>query len=136
MRFGINTFLWTANFGEKEFGLLPDIKVHGFDGIEVTLIRQEEFAAGAIRRALAENELGCTVCSVLPNGYSLLSEDAETRARSVTRLERQYQTDGGCGCECHRGTFVLTCWAIYRGGGARPMNGSGWWRATSSLGRR
>lgn len=87
MRFGINTFLWTANFGEREFGLLPDIKAHGFDGIEVTLIRQEEFAAGAIRRALAENELGCTVCSVLPNGYSLVSEDAETRARSVTRLK-------------------------------------------------
>jgi D-psicose/D-tagatose/L-ribulose 3-epimerase len=84
MRFGINTFLWSSNFGPSEFHLLPEIKQHGFDGIEATLLDSQTFNAGAIRRALEQNELSCTVCAVLPNQYSLICPDAAVRARSKT----------------------------------------------------
>jgi D-psicose/D-tagatose/L-ribulose 3-epimerase len=85
MKFGINMFLWTSNFGSEDFALLPAIKEHGFDSIEVTLIRPENFEASAIRRALGEQELSCTVCSVLPSDLSLIS-DAGTRNRTVAHL--------------------------------------------------
>ncbi|MDQ2839690.1 MAG: sugar phosphate isomerase/epimerase [Acidobacteriota bacterium] len=86
MKFGINTFLWTANFGSGDFALLPGIKSHGFDGIEVTLVRPEQFEATSIRRALDENGLTCTVCSVLPSGLSLIADNAGTRAKTVEHL--------------------------------------------------
>ncbi|HEX4169331.1 MAG TPA: sugar phosphate isomerase/epimerase family protein [Bryobacteraceae bacterium] len=86
MKFGINTFLWSAHFGPADFGLLPQIKEHGFDGIEATLIRPDDFAADAIRRALDENQLGCTVCSVLPPELSLITDDAATRKKTVAHL--------------------------------------------------
>ena len=86
MKFGINTFLWSAHFGPADFHLLPAIKAHGFDGIEATLIRPEHFAAAAIRRALAENELDCTICSVLPAELSLITEDAATLQKTVDHL--------------------------------------------------
>jgi sugar phosphate isomerase/epimerase len=66
MKFGINTFLWTAHFGPADFGLLPRIKANGLDGIEATLIWSGDCPAAAIRHALQENELRCTICSVLP----------------------------------------------------------------------
>ncbi len=66
MKFGVNTFLWTGNFGPEHFHLLPKIKASGFDGIEVALIRPTDFKAADIRKALAQNALECTVCSVLP----------------------------------------------------------------------
>lgn len=88
MKFGVNTFLWTANFGPADFDLLPRIKANGFDGIEATLIRPKDFAATAIRHALKENELQCTVCSVIPPELSLITEDAATRRNTVAHLSK------------------------------------------------
>lgn len=86
MRYGINTFLWSSNFGPSDFHLLPKIKQHGFDGIEATLLDLNTFQAKAIRTALEDSGLSCTVCAVLPNGYSLISSDEVVRARSKTYL--------------------------------------------------
>ena len=52
MKFGVNTFLWTGNFGPEHFDLLPKIKQNGFDGIEVALIRPVDFKAAEIRKRL------------------------------------------------------------------------------------
>jgi D-psicose/D-tagatose/L-ribulose 3-epimerase len=87
VKFGVNTFLWTENFGSKDFGLLPTIRSQGFDGVEVTLIHPRHFEANAIRQALAEHGLGCTICSVLPAELSLISEDAATRTRARAHLK-------------------------------------------------
>lgn len=86
MKFGINSFLWTENFGRAHFALLPEIRKRGFDGIEVSLFHAADFEAAAIRRALDENQLSCTVCSVLPAGFSLVSDDRAVRDRTLTHL--------------------------------------------------
>jgi D-psicose/D-tagatose/L-ribulose 3-epimerase len=86
MKFGVNTFLWTANFGPEHFALLPKIREGGFDGIEVALIHPADFKASEIRRALAQNNLECTVCSVLPGDLSLISPDAAVRRKTVAHL--------------------------------------------------
>ena len=87
MKFGINTFLWTADFGPQNFHLLPEIRQHGFDGVEVSLFRPAQFQATAIRRAVEENGMSCTVCSVLPSGFSLISDDAAVRRNTVAHLK-------------------------------------------------
>ncbi|MBV8069117.1 MAG: sugar phosphate isomerase/epimerase [Acidobacteriaceae bacterium] len=87
MKFGINTFLWTAEFKEDNFHLLPVIRSHGFDGVEVSLFRPAGFPAAKIRRALADERLECTVCSVLPRGVSLISEDRNVRGEAVSHLK-------------------------------------------------
>jgi D-psicose/D-tagatose/L-ribulose 3-epimerase len=86
MKFGINSFLWTENFGSRNFALLPTIRDHGFDGIEVSLFRAADFEARAIRRALEENQLACTICSVLPGGLSLVSDDRTVREQTIAHL--------------------------------------------------
>jgi D-psicose/D-tagatose/L-ribulose 3-epimerase len=87
MKFGVNTFIWTANFDRSNLPLLPKIKEHGFDGVEVPLFRAAEFAAADIRKGLEANGLECTVCSILPSKLSLISEDAAVRAATVTHLK-------------------------------------------------
>ena len=87
MKFGVNTFIWTANFDRSNLPLLPKIKEHGFDGVEVPLFRAAEFAAADIRKGLEANGLECTVCSILPGKLSLISEDAAVRAATVTHLK-------------------------------------------------
>lgn len=87
MRFGINTFLWTAEFGPEHFGLLPEIRERGFDGVEVSLFRPAQFPAAAIRRAVEANGMSSTVCSVLTPGLSLISDDASVRAKTITHMK-------------------------------------------------
>ncbi len=43
MKFGVNTFIWSAEFNQSNFPLLPVIKQAGFDGVEVPLFRPKEF---------------------------------------------------------------------------------------------
>ena len=35
MKFGVNTFIWSATFDQSHFDLLPTIKEAGFDGVEL-----------------------------------------------------------------------------------------------------
>jgi D-psicose/D-tagatose/L-ribulose 3-epimerase len=87
MKFGVNMFIWTANFGAADTHLLPAIRQHGFDGIEVPIFNPAEFPAELIRRTTAENGLECTVCSVIPEGMSVFSDDADVRRRTRAHLE-------------------------------------------------
>jgi D-psicose/D-tagatose/L-ribulose 3-epimerase len=87
MKYGVNTFIWTAAFDRSHFFLLPGIKQAGFDGVELPLINPDQVDAGAIRQVLAENELECNFCSVIPSGLSAISEDAEVRRRTRAHLE-------------------------------------------------
>lgn len=97
MKFGVNTFLWSADFDASNFDLLPQIKAAGFDGAELPLLRPAKFAAPAIRKALEANGLQCTMCTVLVDGHSLISDDAEVRRRTVAHLKDVAKTAAEAG---------------------------------------
>jgi D-psicose/D-tagatose/L-ribulose 3-epimerase len=99
MKFGVNTFIWTASFDRSHFALLPGIKKAGFDGVELPLINLDEVDAGAIRKTLAENELECTFCSVIPSGMSVISDDAGVRAKTRAHLESCIQVAAEAGAK-------------------------------------
>jgi D-psicose/D-tagatose/L-ribulose 3-epimerase len=99
MKFGVNTFLWTTTFTEQNFGLLPAIRDHGFDGIEVSLFHPQEFQATKIRHALSKQALGCTVCSVLPKGLSLICDDPDIRRKTRSHLSDCVQVTAEAGAD-------------------------------------
>ena len=63
MKYGVNTFIWTASFTRDNLPLLPEIKRHGFDGIEVSMFDPADFALDDIRKGLAQHSLECTTVS-------------------------------------------------------------------------
>jgi D-psicose/D-tagatose/L-ribulose 3-epimerase len=87
MKFGVNTFIWSAGFDRSNLPLLPRIKSWGFDGVEVPLFRPKEFPAALIREGVESNGLECTVCSVLVDGMNLISGDADVRRRTQAHLK-------------------------------------------------
>ena len=87
MKFGVNTFIWSATFEPVHFGLLPTIKEAGFDGVEIPLFRPQDLAAAAIRKATGANGLECNACTVLVDGLSLISESADIRRQTTTHLK-------------------------------------------------
>ncbi|MSO51719.1 MAG: sugar phosphate isomerase/epimerase [Acidobacteria bacterium] len=87
MKVGVNSFIWSADFGTAQLPLLPRIKAWGFDGVEVPIFRPREFAAADIRAGVEANHLECTVCSVLVQGFSLISDDAGVRRATLTHMQ-------------------------------------------------
>ncbi|HEU0140945.1 MAG TPA: sugar phosphate isomerase/epimerase [Bryobacteraceae bacterium] len=87
MKFGVNMFIWTSEFGESDLPLLPTIKERGFDGIEIPIFSPSTFPAARIRQALRENGLETTICSVIPNGLSIIADDPNVRAQTIAHLE-------------------------------------------------
>jgi D-psicose/D-tagatose/L-ribulose 3-epimerase len=86
MKFGVNTFIWTAQFDGSSLPLLPPIKEHGFDGIEVPVFRPVSFAAEAIRKGTEAIGLEVTTCSVMVDGMSLIHAEASVRRRTAEHL--------------------------------------------------
>lgn len=97
MKFGVNTFIWSATFGPSNFGLLPSIKEAGFDGVELPLFRSKDFAASQIRQATEAYGLECNACTVLVDGLSLISEDAAIRRRTHLHLADLIKTAADAG---------------------------------------
>jgi D-psicose/D-tagatose/L-ribulose 3-epimerase len=86
MKLAVNMFIWSANFGPADVSLLPRIKAAGFDGIELPLFQPGDFAARELRRAAEANGLVPIVCSIIPSGLNLVSDDADVRRRTQTHL--------------------------------------------------
>jgi len=86
MKFGVNALIWTANFDAACLPLLPVIKEKGFDGVELPAFEPTGMPVAEIRKALAENDLECTVCSVLTGDLSLITHDASIRKKAQTRI--------------------------------------------------
>ena len=99
MKYGVNTFIWTASFTRENFPLLPEIKRHGFDGIEVSMFRPADFALDDIRQGIAENHLECTICSVIPQGLSVISDDPSVRQKTRVHLEDCIKTTAEVGAQ-------------------------------------
>jgi D-psicose/D-tagatose/L-ribulose 3-epimerase len=87
MKFGVNTFIWAASFERSNLPLLPQIKEAGFDGVEVPLFQPAQFAAADIRKGLEENDLECTICSVLTGGTNIISDDAAVRRKTGVHMQ-------------------------------------------------
>ena len=83
MKFGVNMFIWTANFDGRHLHLLPMVKQAGFDSFEVPMFRPREFAARDIRRGAEENGLEPTVCAVLTGGLNTISADPGARSFTI-----------------------------------------------------
>jgi D-psicose/D-tagatose/L-ribulose 3-epimerase len=99
MKFGVNLLIWTANFDASHLPLFPRIRAAGFDGVEVLMYKGRDFATSALRRGLAETGMECTICSVLVEGLSLISDDAAIRTKAVEQLRENIATTAEAGAK-------------------------------------
>lgn len=86
MKIGVSAFAWTSEFNESHYKLLPEIREHGLCALEVAMFEPCRVSASNLRRAVAANDLECTVCAILPAAINPISPDASMRNRSFTHL--------------------------------------------------
>jgi D-psicose/D-tagatose/L-ribulose 3-epimerase len=87
MKIGVNTLLWTAHFDREHIELLPRVKEHGFDAIEIARFNWDAFPAADVRREAGRLSLDVIGCTAMP-GLSLIHEEAGERARAVEYVKQ------------------------------------------------
>jgi len=105
MKFGVNTFLWTANFDRSTLSVLPRIQEWGFDGVEFGTFAFDTFPAAEAKNMLADLGLGCTVCTALIGNQSLATEDAGVRKATRDLLLRAIEGTAAVGAKTLAGPF-------------------------------
>ena len=86
MKIGVSAFAWTSEFNESHYKLLPEIREHGLYALEIPMFEPRRISASNLRRAIAANDLECTVCAILPAAINPISADASVRSKSFTHL--------------------------------------------------
>ena len=86
MKFAVNALIWTTEFDQRSFSLLPRLRECGFDGFEVPIFQPANVPAKEIRQALSASNLECTVCSILPAGMNPISDGSDIRRRTRQHL--------------------------------------------------
>jgi D-psicose/D-tagatose/L-ribulose 3-epimerase len=77
MKLGVNTLIWTARFETQDLALFPEIKSHGFDGVEVARFDFDNFPAREIRNTADGNGLELILCSAFTGDLSLAGDNPE-----------------------------------------------------------
>jgi D-psicose/D-tagatose/L-ribulose 3-epimerase len=128
MRISVNTLLWQVDFTPAHLSLLPRLKAHGFEGVEVPVFQPATFDAAAIRKGFAANGLEMTVCSIVPPGLSLIGDDAGALAKGRQHLRDVIKVTADCGARLIAGP--LYCPVGYLPG--RRRTADEWKRAVES----
>jgi len=96
MKYGVNLLIWTANFTEEHFPLLPKLKAAGFDGVELPLFAPDGYPAHRVKQELEANGLEATTCVIIPQG-NLFDADATARATAMDHMKKAIEVNAELG---------------------------------------
>ena len=106
MRIGFNMLLWTPFVTEEHFPLFERLKATGYDGVEIPLFSGDPAHYAGVGKALADNGLGCTTVTVIPDqAHNPISPDAGDREGAVSYLKWAVDCSAALGAEVLCGPY-------------------------------
>jgi D-psicose/D-tagatose/L-ribulose 3-epimerase len=88
MKTGINLLLWTPFVTDEHFPILEKLKAAGYDGAEIPLFSGEPDHYQKVGKALKDNGLASTACTVMPDEeHNPISADPKHRQGGVDYLK-------------------------------------------------
>lgn len=103
MRFGVNSFLFTDTFNERDLPLLERSRELGFDVLEITPIEPDEFPARRVRQLAEELDMSVNINFALPEEANTISPDPAVRRRSVELSKKIVDLCAEAGAEIYCG---------------------------------
>ncbi|MFN7919043.1 MAG: sugar phosphate isomerase/epimerase [Bryobacteraceae bacterium] len=106
MKIGVNTLIWSAGFGAEHIPLMAEIKLHGFDAIEVARFDWSGFPAGDVGKEAKRLGLDVTVCTAFGSkDRSLVCDDAAIRSATRAYMKESIEATAAMGGRVLAGPF-------------------------------
>jgi len=88
LKFGVDTFIWTENFTEKDIPLIEKSKGLGFDVIETFISNPDTFPTKLVKDKIKEVEIEVVTATVLGDSTNLINPDPNIRKKGIEYLKK------------------------------------------------
>ncbi len=120
--FGVDSFIWSESFSEKDLWIIPKAKALGFETIDLAVAHPERFPAQKVKQAAADAGIALVTTHTLNKDTNLISPDARTRAKGVSALKTMVDINYELGSPIFGGV-IYAGWGCITG---RPRTQEEW----------
>ncbi len=86
--FGVDSFIWSEVFEEKDLWIIPKAEELGFEVIDIAVAHPETFPTAKVKAELAKTHLKVVTTTTLGAETNLISPDEKIRANAIKHLKK------------------------------------------------
>ena len=87
-KIGVDTFIWTENFMEKDLYIIDKAKELGFDAVDICITHPETFPSKQIKERVKAVDIEIVTTTVLGKETNLIDPDEKVRKKGVEYLKK------------------------------------------------
>lgn len=121
-KFGVDSFIWSEDFGEKDVSIIPKAKQLGFEVVDLAIAHPEKFPLEKVLEAKKETGIELVTTTTLGADTNPISPDPDIRANGVSHMKLMIDINRKIGSK-------ITGGVIYAGWGCltkRPRTEREW----------
>ncbi|MDF9824351.1 D-psicose/D-tagatose/L-ribulose 3-epimerase [Breznakia sp. PF5-3] len=88
IRFGVDSFIWSEVFSEKDLWIIPKAEALGFETIDIAIAHPFTFPTEKVKAELEKTNLEVVTTTTLGADTNLISEDAAIRRKGIDSLKK------------------------------------------------
>jgi D-psicose/D-tagatose/L-ribulose 3-epimerase len=86
-KIGVDSFIWSENFSEKDIWIIPKAKELGFAAIDISISHPESFPTGKVLNEVKKTGIEVVTTHTLHKGTNIISADPKVRKKGVEMLK-------------------------------------------------
>ena len=98
-KFGVDSFIWSEVFSEKDLWIIPKAKKLGFEVVDLAIAHPETFPTQKVKEEAAKAEIELVTTTTLSDKTNIISPDPAIRANGVKSLKQLVDINYELGAE-------------------------------------
>jgi len=86
-KFGVDTFIWSEVFSERDLWIIPKAKELGFEVLDIAIAHPETFPTDKVKKEVEKTGIEVVTTTTLNKNTNLISPDSAIRANGVKSLK-------------------------------------------------
>jgi len=86
-KFGVDTFIWSEAFSEKDLWIIPKAKELGFEVLDISISHPESFPTSLVKKKVEEVGIEVVTTTTLGEETNLISPDPDIRAQGIKHMK-------------------------------------------------
>ncbi|MFC1916118.1 sugar phosphate isomerase/epimerase family protein [Chloroflexota bacterium] len=87
-KFGVDTFIWSEHFTEKDLPLIEKAKSRGFEVLDIAIVHPEEFPTELVKEKIKEVAIEVVTTTTLNKNTNVIDPNPEVRKRGIESLKK------------------------------------------------
>lgn len=129
LKFGVDSFIWTENFNEKDIWIIQKAKDMGFEAIDFAIANPFTFPLEKVKAEIARVGIECVCTTTLTEETNPISPNPEIRENAVNALKKCVDICNEIGADILGGVNYAAWGYITR----RPRTSEEWEWSTSCM---